>query len=499
VNMLVVYYEARQVGRIEAGIDGATFIYDPAWLRTRGAFPLSLLMPLSPTPVGPSTFLPWAANLLPEGSQLKALGSKLGASPGDAIALLAEIGRDTAGALSIGKPGSPSATTWRRVTSEADLERILHELPRKPFLAGDDGVSMSLAGVQTKLGVGVAADGTICIPLDGAPSTHILKPDSERLFGSVQNEALCLRLAKRCGLKAPNVTTGRAGARSYFLIERYDRVPEGTRWRRLHQEDFCQALGKPPEAKYEANQTGIKGPSLVDMFALTRNAMAAPDLIALLDHTIFNVLACNTDAHAKNHSLMISGRGFTLAPIYDVMCGAAWDGVTKNLAQKIAGQNRGDHLKRRHWERFAKSTGLNAGKVVGRVRMIAGRVSKELDGAVADVMAMPAGGHPLLPAFQAAIAARVRTVLAGLVEAPVVPGAVVPGAEIAGDLEPDSDDAAAGRTGLLRERSADDTEDADEPQPVAPRKPARRPQTPAATRTAPTKPTRGKAKRTAAT
>ena len=112
------------------------------------------------------------------------------------------------------------------------IERIINDLSSKPFLAGDDGVSMSLAGVQTKIGVALDANGRISIPINGAPSTHILKPDSPRLYGGVQNEALCLVLARRIGLNAPAVTTGKAGARSYFLITRYDRVQQGSRWRR---------------------------------------------------------------------------------------------------------------------------------------------------------------------------------------------------------------------------------------------------------------------------
>lgn len=416
MSELPVYYETRLVGMIEVGVEGPSFVYDPEWLRTKGAFPLSILMPLSPRPVKPSVFLPWAANLLPEGAQLKAIGASLGASSEDTIAILTEIGRDTAGALSIGQPGSADAGDWKPIKKDADFERILNELPTKPFLAGEDGVSMSLAGVQSKLGVAIDAQGRICVPINGAPSTHILKPDSERLFGGVQNEALCLTLARRCGLNAPVVTTGKAGKRTYFLIERYDRVKVGERWRRLHQEDFCQALGKPPAAKYESNQTGIKGPSFVDMFALTRNAMSAPDIINLLDYAIFNVIACNTDAHAKNYSLMISGKGFSLAPIYDVMCAAAWDGVTKNLAQKIAGKNRGDHLKRRHWETFAKDCGLSSSGILNRVGTLANTILKELDGAMTDVAAMPAGSHSMMPEFKKAIEARARAVIAGLNE-----------------------------------------------------------------------------------
>ena len=289
-----IYFETRIVGRIEVGVRGPSFVYDPEWLKTRGAFPLSIVMPMSPRPVPPEVFLPWASNLLPEGLQLKTIGTTLGASGDDVVEILRQIGRDTAGALSVGKPGTASTAHWKPVETEADLERIITELPRKPFLVGEEGVSMSLAGVQSKLGVAINEQGRVCIPLEGSPSTHILKPDSESLYGGVQNEALCLVLARRCGLNAPDVTTGKASKRTYVLVRRYDRYQQKDRWRRLHQEDYCQALGKPPSAKYESNQTGVKGPTLSDMFALTRNAMSAADTVALLDSVIFNVLVCNT-------------------------------------------------------------------------------------------------------------------------------------------------------------------------------------------------------------
>jgi serine/threonine-protein kinase HipA len=414
MSSISVYYEVRVVGRIETGTDGPSFVYEPGWLRTRGAFPLSITMPLSPHPVPPQTFLPWATNLLPEGTQLKTISTMLGAAIGDTIAILRQIGRDTSGALSIDKPGERSAEDWKPVTKPAQLERIIEELPSKPFLAGDDGVSMSLAGVQTKLAVAVNEMGKICIPLNGSPSTHILKPDSERLHGSVQNEALCLTLARRCGLRVPGVTTGKAGKRSYILVERYDRLRQGEHWRRLHQEDFCQALGKPPSAKYESNQTGIKGPTLVDMFALTRNAMRAPDILALLDLVIFNIIACNTDAHAKNYSILISGQGFRLAPVYDVLCATAWPGITANLAQRIAGKNRGDHLEWRHWERFALECGLNPKRVVERVADLTNLAASQVVEAGREVAAMPAGTHVMLGDFQAAIEARTRRMLSGL-------------------------------------------------------------------------------------
>jgi serine/threonine-protein kinase HipA len=414
VAELPVYYETRTVGTIEVHAEGPAFVYTPEWLGTRGAFQLSLLMPLSPRRVAPKIFLPWAANLLPEASQLRAIGLKLGAAPEDVIAILAEVGRDTAGALSIGSPGSTGTADWRPVKGGKALERILDELPSKPFLVGEDGVSMSLAGVQSKLGVAIDAKGRICVPVNGAPSTYILKPDTDRLYGSVHNEALCLALARRIGLNVPDVTTGMAAKRAYLLVTRYDRLEQNGRWRRLHQEDFCQALGKPPSAKYESNQTGIPGPTLPEMFAVTRNAMRAPDVVGLLDYVVFNVLACNTDAHAKNYSMMISGKGFALAPIYDVMCGAVWANVTRNMAQKIAGKNRGEHLKKRHWQRFAADCGLNASRLTQRVETLARAVLKHTRNAAADVAAMPAGTHPLMEQVCVSIETRAQAVLSGL-------------------------------------------------------------------------------------
>lgn len=414
---LPVYFEQRSVGLVKVDSKGAAFTYDRTWLTTRGAFPISTTMPLGPDPFGPAVFLPWAANLLPESEQLRAVGQFLGMSSNDVVGLLSEIGRDTAGALSIGKPGGTSSVYWRAVETEADLERVIEELPSKPFLVGEEGVSMSLAGVQSKLAVGVDEHGRICVPTVGSPSTHILKPDSERLPGGVHNEAFCLTLAKRLGLPTVEITTGKSGKRAFLLVKRYDRVGGGGRWRRLHQEDFCQALGKLPSAKYEVNQTGVAGPSLEEMFGLTRRLMAPTDVVRLLDMTIFNVIACNTDAHAKNYSIMINAAGTSLAPFYDVMCGQAWQHVTKNLAQKIAGRNRGDELTAEDWHRFARECGLGARQVVARVKALAQSAIAETKAAAAEVAAMPAGPHSIFDEVQASIERRAHTLLAQLEEA----------------------------------------------------------------------------------
>jgi serine/threonine-protein kinase HipA len=283
---LTAYFEQRLVGTIDVDGGGPGFTYDPGWIGLRGAFPISTTMPFGSERIGSASFLPWAANLLPENEQLRTLGQLLGMARGDVIGLLSAIGGDTAGALSIGQPGRTSSVQWRPVDQPQALEQLIEELPNKPFLVGDEGVSMSLAGAQTKLAVAVDGAGRICIPMNGSPSTHILKPDGPRLAGSAQNEAFCLTLAKRVKISTPSVATGRAGNRAYLLVSRYDRTEAGGRWRRLHQEDYCQALGRYPTDKYETNHSGIAGPTLKDMFDVTRRHMAATEIVRAVQRSL---------------------------------------------------------------------------------------------------------------------------------------------------------------------------------------------------------------------
>jgi serine/threonine-protein kinase HipA len=414
---LPVYFEQRLVGIIHVDRSGPSFTYAAGWIGLRGAFPISLTMPLKSERFPAEDFLPWAANLLPESEQLRTLGQLLGMSRSDVIGLLTAIGGDTAGALSFGQAGRASPVQWRAVGKAEELERMIEDLPNKPFLVGEEGVSMSLAGVQSKVAVAVDCDGRIFIPMNGSPSTHILKPDSPRLPGGVQNEAFCLTLARRLNIPTPKLTTGRAGKRTYLLVKRYDRTDVSGLCRRLHQEDYCQALRKPPSAKYETNQTGISGPSLKNMFDITRRHMPPTEIVRLLDMVILNVLACNSDAHAKNYSIMIRPGNASLAPIYDVMCGEVWENVTKNLAQKIAGISRGDQLKRTHWHQFARECGLNPKQVIDRVGTLAESVIAEAELTSSEVAAMPAGNHAILLETQQAVERRARQLLSELDDA----------------------------------------------------------------------------------
>lgn len=382
--------------------------YEAAWSESPRAFPISLTMPLGRSQYPAEVVLPWLMNLLPEGEPLRAMTRAMGVSEDDVLGLIDKTGRDLAGALTVGRPRPGDRPNFKPIATEAELERIIDSLPAHPFLVGDEGVSMSLAGAQDKLPLALVGGG-FAIPRGGASSTHILKPDNPKLAGSVQNEALCMVLARRCGLPAATVTTGVAGARSYLQVARYDRVERDGRTARLHQEDFCQALGKPPVAKYQHNSSGVQGPSLPHMFALVREHMTARDINRLLDAVIFNVAVGNVDSHAKNYSILLTPQRAALAPLYDLMSGLDWPHITQNHAQDIGGQRRGRHIYGRHWRRLAKESGLAGPATVRRVDALTKRLLAELPAAIAEVAAMPAGGGRL-DQIGAAIAERATVV-----------------------------------------------------------------------------------------
>lgn len=410
-----IWFETRRVADLSPGDLGPTLTYLPEWLTLRGAFPVSTRMPLRAESYGPDMVIPWVVNLLPESQNLEAIVRLTRIAEQDVLGLLDRIGRDTSGALSFGQRGSLEMRC-REIPDEAALEKIIDELPAKPFLVGEEGVSMSLAGVQSKIGVHMDRQGRLSIPIGGAPSTWILKPDSPNLPGGVWNEAFCLLLARRIGLAVPEVRVGRAGSRRYLLVTRYDRVQQGQVWRRLHQEDYAQAFGIFPASKYERNHTGTPGPKLRDMIGLTRQVADLASVGRLLQHVIFNVIACNTDAHAKNYSLVISASGASLAPLYDVMCGAVWPSITKNMSNTIAGKSRGDYLKGRHWQREAVLCGLSPAATLRQVSTLCERVRAALHDTVAELVAMDTESEAMAVACRAEIAQRVQFLANGLKE-----------------------------------------------------------------------------------
>ena len=194
------------------------------------------------------TTLPFFEGLLPEASQRTAIAQALGISERNEFRLLEELGGEVAGALEIWPddqvPPGQAAAIPNAPLCDDDLVALIKRLPVRPMLAGGKaGLRLSLAGAQAKLPV-VLIDGKIALPVSGQPTTHILKPEITRFDGTAENEALCMTLAHQIGLDTAKVEYRSIQDTRYIVIERYDRVStENGETRRLHQEDFCQALG----------------------------------------------------------------------------------------------------------------------------------------------------------------------------------------------------------------------------------------------------------------
>jgi serine/threonine-protein kinase HipA len=385
---LDVYLHDQLVGYLIQD-DGGQMVFDytESWLQKPSAMPLSQSLPLRKERFTRNECRGFFGGLLPEQSQREIIARNLGISARNDYAMLEKIGGECAGAITFIPAGEPlQESNYRyRTLSSQELAGILRELPRRPLLAGEDGIRLSLAGAQDKIAVRIEGD-EISLPLGGAPSTHILKPAVERFEGVVFNESLCMRLAAAAGLPAAKVEIRNVDGIEYLLVERYDRHsrqnPGGPpSLERLHQEDFCQAQGIVSEMKYQKEG----GPSLQQCFALLREVSSTPviDLSRLLDMAIYNFLAGNHDAHGKNFSLLYRRRGLggpdvRLAPLYDVVNTSYYPELSKDMAMRIGGDYSSNKVTRKNFEQLAEEAGLAKPIVRNRVLELAETVRASL-------------------------------------------------------------------------------------------------------------------------
>ncbi|MCA1832180.1 MAG: HipA domain-containing protein [Actinomycetota bacterium] len=281
---------------------------------------LSLSLPLADQRYPHGIVRPFLDGLLPEGEQRRAIANDVRVPRDDTYALIRELGRDCAGALVIqpdNEPAPPPASTLTaEPLSEKDIGRLVENLRGAPLGAGGR-VRISLAGVQEKLLLTRMPDGKWGRPVDGTPSTHILKPEIARYPNTVENEVFCMRFARHLGLPVAHVEAVTVNGRRLILVERYDRMirADGS-VERIHQEDFCQATGTDPDKKYEEDG----GPSLRSLAGILQTAVGNDSLDILLRAVTMNVLIGNGDAHGKNFSIVHDESGaLRLAPLYDLM------------------------------------------------------------------------------------------------------------------------------------------------------------------------------------
>jgi len=309
------------------------------------------------------------------------IASQLKLATSDSYGLLAELGGDCAGALQILDAGRISERPSVGWLDDRELDELIEALPRHPLgvSAGDRRLRLSLAGVQHKAVLVRDGSGRFGRPLDGMPSSHILKPElpGGDHPGLAANECFCMRLATRCGLSSAGVELITAAGRRCLVVERFDRELQTWPYRRVHQEDLCQALGLTPDFKYQKD--GWRLPSYGALAQLLDRHSRSPglDRLAGAQAAVFHFLVGNADAHAKNISLLHVRDGVRLAPLYDVVSTAVYPELSAELSLSVGDELDPDAITWIHWSDLAEDFGLNVGAFERVRRELVERVSAE--------------------------------------------------------------------------------------------------------------------------
>ena len=322
---------------------GVVFAYDENYVNNDG-MPLSLSLPLQKEEFSQKKCMPYFSGLLPEGSIRNRISEYLHISESSTIKFLQALGGECSGTVSFYNSEEETnfpENKWHLSEenyipfSMDKLNSFIKESKNKPMLLGSKDLRLSLAGAQEKISLAYFND-TWHLPKNGAPSTHILKPTrSGELSTIAQNEFFCMNLAEKLNLPVPKTQILELDDLSVFVCQRYDRKfdSEKPSIQRIHQEDFCQALGIMNDIKYQADG----GPSFKDCFNLIQEKFSdkLEQINIFLKSILFNYLIGNCDSHGKNFSLIYENSKIKLSPLYDLVSTTVYPSLTTKMAMKL--------------------------------------------------------------------------------------------------------------------------------------------------------------------
>lgn len=352
-----------------------TFVYDSGWLKRRDAYPLSQCLPLVPGEFPPRLVGAFFWGVLPDNERiLTAIAEQHETSPRSLMGLLAAVGGDCPGAIRI-LPEETAFAPERETEeilwlSEREVADRLSRLTAMPLgRRANEAGQFSLAGAQPKTAFIRDDKGRYGIPQGRIPTTHILKPPSQGFDGFSENEHFCLQLADRLGLKVANSWVERFEDQVSIVVERYDRRQQADgRIMRVHQEDFCQASGVPPENKYQT--MGGPGPKEC-LSLLDSSGDPETDKTRFILALAYNWIVGGTDGHAKNYSLLYAPGQIRMAPLYDIASATAYpdrfDMRGLKMAMKIDGKAEFSAVYRRHWDRLIKHARMDEDRVIAQI------------------------------------------------------------------------------------------------------------------------------------
>ena len=303
---LYVYRGNKKIGLldIKANEPFFGFTYDREYLNSPEALPLSLSLPLTASRYPGSLAQPYFEGLLPEGGARDVISRRLGIPAGSSVKLLKALGQDCAGDLTITNKDA-ELSLKQSYSSDYDIDHYtlldgglkgIALKPREEIPRLQEDTRLSLAGGQEKIALFHCDDYPIndgwYIPLQGAPSTHIIKPGLlEAHYPNVTlNEFLCLRASAACGIKTANAYI-LFPETPVIIIQRYDRLLDDKAHKvptRIHQEDLCQACGVISSFKYE-HDGGPGYKQIRDLLSIT-SKRPFEDINTLVKWGLFNYL-----------------------------------------------------------------------------------------------------------------------------------------------------------------------------------------------------------------
>ena len=348
-----------------------SFTYEPEYVRS-GTVTLSARLPLTTATTPPRGVAPYLHGLLSESESTRERWAiRTGANADDPFGMLASMG-------------------WDHVeVNEADIARRLRDLRHDPASWTMPAEHWSLGGQQEKFAL-ARIGGRWHEAHGAAATTHIVKPGIRHQQNQALVEHVTMSAAAALGLEIAGSTFVKFEDEWAIVVERFDRFGMGGGGiRRLRQEDFCQALGRMPSAKYE--QRG--GPTLGDMVRVIRqeSTRQESDILAVSDFLIINVVAGAPDGHSKNISTLRSAGATWVAPLYDLAAGLLYDSrdVDRSVAVSVGGERSVARIRQRQWDKAATTLGLSVDLLTARVSHLARGFPKAFESAVHSMIAVP--------------------------------------------------------------------------------------------------------------
>lgn len=386
---LVVLLDGQIVGTITRDSrSNLQFRYEETWRMAEDSYPVSLSMPLTTTEHKHTAVEAYLWGLLPDNDRTLGHYARIfNVSARNPVALLSHIGADCAGAVQLitperlpdlEGPGGEISVEW---LEEKDVARELREA-RETGLPGLDKKTVgrfSLAGAQPKIAL-FHSKGKWGTPLLRTPTTHILKPPSEDYAGFAENEHLCLDLASELGLGAAESSVAIFEDQVAIVVKRFDRHLVAGNYRRIHQEDVCQALSVLPWNKYESDG----GPGISDIVNLVQETSLEPerDLDRFIDVLILNWVIAAPDAHAKNYAFLhVAGGGVRLAPFYDIASYLPYTDrrlYDVKMAMRIGKEYLARGIALADWKSMARTARLDPDYVVSRLNRVLPRIPNSI-------------------------------------------------------------------------------------------------------------------------